>query len=225
MLIVSDFLQSTNLFKVLSSEDYLKTVLKDSVINIQYDYRYMKKGYYVSVHAEALGNTVIPTSTNIIDAYNNAVLMVRAKKTGIPIAAHTVTDKVDEIVGRIHFPLVLFPVNPVSYDISRTVRSKEELTEAMRSLGMNFRYPISAQALSGGIQAMKSIFGSVKVTAAESLAKRCYEEFNLPICKLYVQRTEKKYLLSGIAPLRPNDLEPSDLKIAAEKIEDMRGAF
>jgi len=214
-----------NLFKVLSSEEYLKAALKDQVINVQHDYRYMKKGYYVSVHAEALGNTVIPTSTNIIDAYNNATLMVRAKKMGIPVAAHTVTDKVNKIVKRLRFPLVLFPVNPVSYDIFRTVRSREELAEAMRSLGMNFRYPVSAQALTGDIQAVKSIFGSVKVTAAESLAKSCYEEFALPICKLYVQRTRKKCLLSGMAPLRRNDLKPSDLQVVAEKIEEMRGRF
>lgn len=222
MLIVSDILQNEKIQGVVSSEDFLKSKIEDTVINIQADYRYMKLGYYVSMHAETQGNRVIPTCTNIIDAYNNTILPARSKKKGIPIPDYIVTNSVEEIVTELEFPLVLFPLNPVSYDTFRIADSKKELVEAMKSLGMNFRYPVTAQTLVGRLENVKSIFGSTKTYETGSIAKKCYEEFEIPLCKLYIQRTEERNYLCSMSPLQKPDLEPIDLKTISEKLQDMR---
>ncbi len=222
MLIVSDILQDEKLREVVSSEDFLRSKIEDTIINIQADYRYMKLGYYVSMHAEAQGNRVIPTCSNIIDAYNNAILPVRSKRKGIPTPENIVTNSVEEIVRELNLPLVLFPLNPVSYDTFRTAYSKKELVGAMRSLGMNFRYPVNAQTLVGRLETVKSIFGSTKTDEANFIAEKCYEEFKIPLCKLYIQRTEERYYLCSISPLQRNDLEPIDLKTITEKLQNMR---
>jgi hypothetical protein len=44
---------------------FLESSIKEPTLNINNDYRYMKTGYYVSLHAEVLGSKVIPTSENI----------------------------------------------------------------------------------------------------------------------------------------------------------------
>lgn len=225
MLIVSDILQDEKHKEVVSSEDFLRSKVEDTVINIQTDYRYMKLGYYVSMHAEAQGNRVIPTCSNILDAYNNAILPVRSKRKGIPIPDYIVTDSVEEIVRELNLPLVLFPLNPVSYDTFRTAYSKKELVKAMKSLGMNFRYPVNAQTLLGQLETVKSIFGSTKIYEAIPIAEKCYEEFKIPLCKLYIQRTEERCYLSSISPLQKTDLEPIDLKTITEKLQDMRDPF
>jgi len=222
LLIVSDILLHRNPLRVVSSEDYLRSKLEEPIINIQLDYRYMKMGYYVSTHAEANGNQVIPTSTDIIDAYNNAIFLMRSEKRGIPTPAYVATNSVEGITAKLGFPLILFPLNPFSYDTYRIARSSEELTKAVKNLGMNRSYPVSAQTLLGPIQTVKSIFGSVQIKEADSAAKKCYEEFMIPLCKLYIQRTEEKCYLCSMAPLRPSDMKPADLQIISEKIEDMR---
>ncbi len=222
MLIVSDILRDEKIQGIISSEDFLKSKIKDTVINIQADYRYMKLGYYVSMHAETQGNRVIPTCANVIDAYNNAVLLARSKKKGIPISNYIISNSAEEIIRELEFPLVLFPLNPISYDNVRIVDSKKKLIGAMKSLGLNFRYPVTAQTLVGRLETIKSIFGSTKTYETSSITKKCYEEFQIPLCKLYIQRTEERSYLCSISPLQKPDLEPIDLKMISEKLQDMR---
>jgi len=222
LLVVSDILPHDNPPKVISSEDYLRSKLKGPVINIQLDYRYMKTGYYVSTHAETNGNRVIPTCTDIIDAYNNAIFLMRSEKRGIPTPAHVATNSVEEITDKLGFPSILFPLNPVSYDTYRIARSGDELIKAVKNLGMNRGYPVSAQALLGPVETVKSVFGSVQLKEANSAAEKCYKEFMIPLCKLYIQRTAEKCYLSSMAPLRPSDLEPKDLQAISEKTTSMR---
>jgi len=222
LLIVSNILPHGNPLRVVSSEDYLRSKLKEPIINIQLDYRYMKIGYYVSTYAEANGNQVIPTCADIIDAYNNAIFLMRSERRGIPTPAHVTTNSVERITTKLDFPLILFPLNPFSYDTYRIARSRGELTKAVKNLGMNRSYPVSAQTLIGPIQTVKSIFGSTQIEEADSAAGKCYDEFMIPLCKLYIQRTEEKCYLCSMAPLRPSDLEPADLQIISKKIEDVR---
>lgn len=220
MLVVSNILQDEKGFKVLSSEEFLRQTVKEPVINIQPDYRYMKLGYYVSMHAEAQGTRVIPTCIDVLDAYNNALLLARSEKKGIPIPPHLETNNIDEIVGKLDFPLIIFPLNPFSYDIHRIVNTEEELFRSVKSLGMNFRYPVSAQSLMGRIHAVKSVLGSAQPREMSSVVRECYEEFRIPLCKLYIQREGENCYLCSMSPLKLGDLKPSDLQTIKEKIKD-----
>ena len=43
--------------KTLNPSQFLESSIKETTININNDYRYLKTGYYVSLHAEVLGNS------------------------------------------------------------------------------------------------------------------------------------------------------------------------
>jgi hypothetical protein len=222
LLIISDILQEEKKRKVMSSETFLRSEIEDTIINIQTDYSYMKLGYYVSMHAESQGNKVTPTCINIIDAYNNAVLISRSVKKGIPVPDYLVTNSVEEIIKELNLPLILFPLNPVSYDTFRIANSRNELVGAVRSLGMNFRYPVIAQTLVGRLETVKSIFGSTNIHEARSITKKCYKEFEIPLCKLYIQTIEDRCYLCSMSPLQKTDLEPIDLKTIIHKLQNTR---
>ena len=83
MLVVSNIDLTTDL-PVMKPSTFLESFIKDFTLNLNNDYRYMKTGYYVSLHAEILGNTVIPSSENIIDSSRTPILLLRAARAGIP---------------------------------------------------------------------------------------------------------------------------------------------
>jgi hypothetical protein len=59
VLVVSNIDLSDDLH-ALKPAAFLESSIKDTTININNDYRYLKTGYYVSLHAEVLGSNVIP---------------------------------------------------------------------------------------------------------------------------------------------------------------------
>ena len=79
MLVVSN-IDLTADVTVMKPSTFLNSSVRDFVLNINNDYRYMKTGYYVSLHAETLEDDVIPSSVNIIDANRVPILLVRAAK-------------------------------------------------------------------------------------------------------------------------------------------------
>ena len=83
MLVVSN-IDLTSGLNIVKPSTFLESSIKDSVLNINNDYRYLKTGYYVSLHAEVMGNAVIPSSEDIIDANRTPLLLLRAARAGIP---------------------------------------------------------------------------------------------------------------------------------------------
>jgi hypothetical protein len=198
---------------------FLESSIKDFTLNINNDYRYLKTGYYVSLHAEILGNRVIPSSENIIDAYRTPILLLRASKAGIPTMPYLVTGSVKQIISEINFPVVIFAVNPFSYDGFKTAKNRSALYRAVKSLGMNYKFDVCAQPLKGEMISFKSIFGRCEVNGdVGTISKRVYEVFKIPICKLHIQRIEDKTYLCGFQPLKNEELCPHDLKIISEEI-------
>src|SRR4030067_2616098 len=99
---------------------FLESSIKGFTLNINNDYRYLKTGYYVSLHAEVLGNAVIPSSENIIDSSRTPILLLRAARAGIPTLPFLVTDSVKKIVSDFGFPVVVFAVNPFIHEGYKT---------------------------------------------------------------------------------------------------------
>src|SRR3989337_3807522 len=102
MLVVSNIDLTIDL-PVVKPSEFLESKVKDSILNINNDYRYMKTGYYVSLHAEILGNRVIPSSENIIDSNRMPILLLRAARADIPTLPFLVTDSVKKIAAEIDF--------------------------------------------------------------------------------------------------------------------------
>jgi len=198
---------------------FLEATIKDTTLNLSNDYRYLKTGYYVSLHAEILGNQVIPTCENIIDSNRTPILLLRAAKAGIPTLPFVVTDSVKKIMAEIGFPLVIFAVNPFIHDGYRTAANKSALYRAMKSLGMNYKFTVCAQPLKGEMISAKSIFGkNDNGDEVASISTKVFELFKIPVCKLHIQKVEGKAYLCGMQPLAKEELSPNDLKTISRNI-------
>jgi hypothetical protein len=199
---------------------FLDSTIKEATLNINNDYRYLKTGYYVSLHAEVLGNRVIPSCENIIDSSRTPLLLLRAARAGVPTLPSLVTDSVKKIVSELGFPVVVFAVNPFIYDGYKTANNKSALYRAMKSLGMNYKFAVCAQPLKGKIVTFKSFFGKCSDQDQETqiISQKVYEIFNIPVCKLHVQKTEEKAYLSGLQPVSKEELSGQDLQMISREV-------
>jgi hypothetical protein len=199
---------------------FLDSSIKDSTININNDYRYLKTGYYVSLHAEVLGNSVIPSCENIIDSSRTPILLLRAKLAGIATLPFLVTDSVKDIIAELNLPVVIFAVNPFIYYGYKLAANKSALYRAMKSLGMNYKFTVCAQQLKGEMVSVKSIFGKSQLDDEEvnKISEKVYELFKIPICKLHIQKVDGKAYLNALQPLKENELSQFDLELISKEI-------
>jgi hypothetical protein len=219
VLVVSS-IDLTSGLHVMKPSTFLELSIKDSVLNINSDYRYLKTGYYVSLHAEVMGNPVIPSSENIIDANRTPILLLRAARAGIPTLPFLVTDSVKKIAVERGFPVVVFAVNPFMYDGYKTARNKSALYRAVKSLSMNYKFAVCSQPLKGEMLTIKSFFGASDLEDEEirGISEKVYALFKIPVCRLHVQKIEEKAFLCGLQPLRKEELSPSDLKQISREV-------
>jgi hypothetical protein len=219
VLVVSSIGLSDDLH-ALSASAFLGSSIKDATINLTNDYRYLKTGYYVSLHAEVLGNNVIPSCENIIDASRNPILLLRAKRAKISTIPFLVTDNVKKIIGELGFPVVVFAVNPFIYEGYKVAKNKSALYRAMKSLGMNYKFAVCAQPLKGELLSVKSVFGKSETADEQinALSQKVYELFKIPLCKLHVQKAEEKAFLCGLEHLKQTELSKTDLELISKEI-------
>jgi len=227
MLVVSNF-DLTNNVRVMKPAKFLASTIKDFTLNLNNDYRYMKTGYYVSLHAEILGNRVIPSSENIIDSSRTPILLLRAQRAGIPTLPFIVTDSIKKITSELGFPVVVYAINPFIHDGYKTANNKTALYRAVKSLGMNYKFAVCAQPLKGEMHTFKAFFGKCdEDMKAQSIAEKVYALFKIPICKLHIQKADGKAYLSGLQPLEKNELAPNDLRTISKEVSliPMQGEF
>lgn len=220
MLVVSS-INLTDGLKTVRPSEFLDSSSKGFIVNINNEYRYLKTGYYVSLHAEILGNQVIPSSKNIIDTSRTPILLLLAAKAGIDTLPFIVTDCVKKIVSEIGLPAVVFAVNPFIYEGFEVANNKSGLYRALKSLGMNYKFDVCAMPLKGQMITVKSFFGKCQNTDQEvdAIAEKVYEFFKIPICKLHIQKVEGKAYLNGLQPLKQTELASSDLEVIAKEIQ------
>jgi hypothetical protein len=218
VLVVSNIDLTANV-QVMKPATFLDATIKDSTLNLNNDYRYLKTGYYVSLHAEVLGNRVIPSCENIIDSSRTPILLLRAKRAGIPTLPFVVTDSVKKIVSELGFPVVVFAVNPFIYEGFKTASNKSALYRAVKSLGMNYKFTVCAQPLKGKMVSFKSFFGKCdEDEETKKISEQVYTQFKIPICRLHVQKVEDKAYLCGLQPVTKDELSPSDVKIISREV-------
>jgi hypothetical protein len=219
VLVVSNIDLSDEI-NALKPSQFLESSIKGSTININNDYRYLKTGYYVSLHAEVLGNSVIPSCENIIDSSRTPILLLRASRAKIPTLPFVVTDSVKKIMTELKFPLVVFAVNPFIYEGYQIAANKSALYRAMKSLGMNYKFTVCVQPLVGELSTVKSFFGKCPVGDEQigSLAEKVYQLFRIPICKLHVQKAQGKAFLCGLEPLKETELSQTELELISREI-------
>jgi len=218
LLVVSNIDLTINL-PLMSPSTFLGSSIKDFTLNINNDYRYLKTGYYVSLHAEILGNSVIPSSENIIDAYRTPLLLLRASKAGVPTMPYLVTSSVRQMISEVGFPMVVFAVNPFSYEGFIIAKNRSALYRAVKSLGMNYKFAVCVQPFRGEIFSFNSYFGKCELEEdVQKISEKVYEVFKIPVCKLHVQRIEKSIHLCGLQPVKKEEISPLGLKMISEGV-------
>src|SRR5208283_3311251 len=219
VLVVSNIDLTTD-SQVMKPATFLDSTIKEATLNINNEYRYLKTGYYVSMHAEILGNRVIPSCENIIDSSRTPILLLRSAKAGVPTLPFLVTDSVKKITSELGFPVIVFAVNPFIYDGYKLANNKSALYRAMKSLGMNYKFAVCAQPLKGELFAVKSFFGKTVDTdlQIQKIAEKVYETFKIPLCKLHIQKTVEKAYLCGLQPVNREELSEQDLRIISKEV-------
>lgn len=219
VLVVSNIDLTTDL-QVMKPATFLDSTIKEPTLNINNEYRYLKTGYYVSMHAEVLGNQVIPSCENIIDSSRTPILLLRASKAGVPTLPVVVTDSVKKITDDLGLPVLLFAVNPVIYGGYKVAYNRSGLYRAVKSLGMNYKFAVCAQPLKGELAAVKTYFGKTfsQDPNTEKIAEKVYQTFRIPLCKLYIQKTVDKAYLCGLQPVDKEELSEQDLKIISREV-------
>ncbi|MEM1563822.1 MAG: RimK-like ATPgrasp N-terminal domain-containing protein [Candidatus Bathyarchaeia archaeon] len=224
MLVVSNIDLRTDV-PIIKPSAFLKSSVRDFILNINNDYRYMKTGYYVSLHAEILGNDVVPTTENAIDAYRLPVLLVRASKNEAPVMPYLVTDSVKQIMAEFSFPVVVFAVNPFSFNGFKTAKNRTALYRALKSLSMNYRYAVCVQPLCGEMISVKTFFGECahENGNVKEIAQKVYETFKIPMCKLHLQCFDGKAYLCGLQPLKMEEITPLDVGMISKIVSRVSG--
>ena len=219
VLVVSNIDLSTNV-QVMKPATFLGSTIKETTLNINNEYRYMKTGYYVSMHAEILGNRVIPSCENIIDSSRIPLLLLRAARAGVPTLPFLVTDSVKKIATEIGYPVILFAVNPFIYDGYKLANNKSALYRAMKSLGMNYKFAVCAQPLKGELFTIKCFFGKTtnQDTQTQEIAKKVYATFKIPLCNLHIQKAIDKAYLCGLQPVSKEELSEQDLQKISKEV-------
>ena len=219
VLVVSNIDLTTD-SQIMKPATFLESTIKEATLNISNEYRYLKTGYYVSMHAEVLGNHVIPSCENIIDSSRTPILLLRAAKAGVPTLPFLVTDSVKKITNELGFPVILFAVNPFIYDGYKLAHNRSSLYRAMKSLGMNYKFAVCAQPLKGELAAVKTFFGkTINVDVQlQKIAEKVYETFRIPLCKLHIQKTVDKAYLCGLQPVSREELSEQDLQIISKEV-------
>jgi len=217
-LVVSNIDLTTD-SRVIRPATFLDSTIKEPTLNINNDYRYLKTGYYVSLHAEVLGNAVIPSCENIIDSSRTPILLLRAARAGVPTLPFLVTDSVKKIVDKLGFPVVIFAVNPFIHDGYKTALNRSALYRAMKSLGMNYKFAVCVQPLKGELITFKSFFGKCNLDLEiQKISQMVYETFKIPLCKLHVQKADGKAYLCGLQPVSKEELSEQDLDMISREV-------
>jgi hypothetical protein len=172
------------------------------------------------LHAEILGNKVIPSSEDIIDSSRTPIMLLRAERSGIATLPFVVTDSVKKIISELGLPVVVFAVNPFISDGYESAKNKSALYRAVKSLGMNYKFDVCAMPLKGEMVTVKSFFGKAQTEdkEIEAISNKVFELFKIPICKLHIQKVDGKAYLNGLQPIKEKQMPKQDLELISNEI-------
>jgi hypothetical protein len=133
-----------------------------------------------------------------------------------------VSDSASEIISKLRYPLILYAVNPFSSEGPKIAKNKSALYRAMKSLGMNYKFPVCALPLQGSISSFKSFFGKCeKEDQSKQIAQSLYKVFKIPISKVIVQQIENTTYLCGLQSLKKHDLSHGDLARISKEVRQI----
>jgi hypothetical protein len=195
---------------------FLGQPVKESVLNINHDYRYLRMGYYVSAHSETFGVEVTPSCAEIMDAYRNPLLIEKARRNGLQTNGYRLITKPKDDLST---PALLFAVNPFTNNSMKVVKSGSKLPGMIKKMSFDARFPVSLHPLTGEVLEIIQIFGESTNDETSEFAEKFFEIFNIPICKLIVQVDDGHVVLNHCEPAMKKEVK---WDIVHEKVHEIR---
>ncbi len=179
------------------------SAVRAEVANVAGDYSYLTRGYYASLDSELAGKTVIPTTTEALDAYVTAIAMEKARLAGVPVPEYEiVTDRFPDP------PMLAYPLNPFSAK-GELLLDAAAVESRRKGLTYTGKYAVLAQRLPADyrVDVVKLVLGTTGVPEYQAFGAKVFEVFRLPLMRVRVIVTPKEYLLSAIEPLPFKELD------------------
>ncbi|NHW23699.1 MAG: hypothetical protein HA489_05550 [Archaeoglobales archaeon] len=181
-------------------DDFLRKKVRDTVLNLLGDYRYLSKGYYVSLHAEENGCIVYPSVKNALDVYRAPVFVERLKKAGI--------DTPELCVLRKPQPenCILVPLNPFSRNSAKLVETESQYNRYFKSLSMDYHYPVVQVRIEGEVEEFDFYMG--KTGKLDNwVFRRIFEIFGVPMGKILAEVNGNRVRPFYFMPLMKNEID------------------
>jgi hypothetical protein len=173
-------------------------------------------GYYVSAHAETFGVEVTPSCTEIMDAYRNPLLIEKAKRHGLLTSDYRLVTSPDVDLSA---PVMLFAVNPFTNNSMKVVNSGSKLPGMIKKMSYDARFPVSLHPLTGEVLEIIQMFGESTNEETSEFAKKFFEIFNIPVCKLVVQIDDNGVILNHCEPAMKKEV---NWDIVREKVKEIK---
>ncbi|MDK2795233.1 MAG: hypothetical protein PWQ22_466 [Archaeoglobaceae archaeon] len=162
-------------------DDFLRKSVRDTVLNLLGDYRYLSKGYYVSLHAEENGCVVYPRRFLRLDIYRAPVFIERLKKAGID------TPKICVLRDPNPEKCVLVPLNPFSKNSAKLVKTESQYNRYFKSLSMDYHYLVVQVCAEGEVEEFDFYLGKTK-KSNNWIFRRIYDIFGVPIGRILAEK-------------------------------------
>jgi hypothetical protein len=211
-MIISEY-PLNGLFHV-TPEEFIanKYPLKPSelIINLSQDLRFLKYGYYISLHA----NRVVPAIKDLFDLYCPPLIFKRLEGK-LSIIKLKILDEAPLEAGKV----IIFPVNQLNktrYFIARNNFEKQIYYEAA---SLHHRYPVAVLPLKNKLKEFAVIFGECSHRNKEyaAIAKLIYSELKIPIFKLLMQGRK----FSGALPCSLKQLNSEEFNLLMKKLREI----
>lgn len=171
--------------------------VRADVANLSGDYTYLTDGYYASLDAERSGFTVLPSTSEALDAYVVPIAMEKARLAGLPVPAYEIV--VDRFPPP---PLMAYPINPFTLAGELLM---DDAAVASRRKGLTYtgKYAVLVQTLQGEhrIDQVRVVLGRTLLPEYQEFAAALFELFRVPLMRVRVIVTPKEHQLSAIEPL------------------------
>ncbi len=177
-------------------DSFLKRRPESTVLNLMGDYRYLTKGYCVSLHAEVNSCKVYPSVKIALDCYRAPIFMTLAKKFGFEVPSFKVKRMPKYEGGKI-----LVPLNPYSKSFE-VAKSRSQYYKYFKKLSMG-RYPVLEIEPEGEIEHV-----DVYLTRArgenwkKKFAEKFFYTFEIPIARVFVLKNDDVVKPFYVSPLK-----------------------
>ena len=204
----------------VSQPIFPRTALPDDLraqgvfVNLEGDYSYLTDGYYKSMEAEHEGLIALPSPSEALDAYVVPLALGKAAAAGINVPEWEIAN--DNTMG-FDPPLIAYPVNPFQ-SMGQVIADNASLGEAVKSLTMSGKYAMVIQDMQpdSRVDTLRLVLGKCLKPEYAELAQDIWKTFRIPLARVKIIVTEKKYLFSAIEPLPKSELTQNEKGILKE---------